>query len=64
MDNAARQFRLRQRQGYVNGRLIVRAMGVNASATAAKATCVACGARESGRRSGEPAASVAGRTLT
>jgi len=30
--------------------LIVRAVGVNASATAAKATCVACGARAGGLR--------------
>jgi len=50
-------------QGYANVRLIVRAVGVNAPATAAQATCVACGARERGLRSGEPAASVAGRTM-
>jgi len=39
--------------------LIVRAVGVNTPATAAKATCVACGARESELR---PVASVAGWT--
>jgi len=50
------------RQGYVNVRLIVRAVGVNTPATAAKATCVACGARESELRSGSPVASVAGWT--
>jgi len=42
--------------------LIVRAVGVNASAPGAKATCVACRARAGGLRSGSPAASVAGRT--
>gem|GEM_PF-4787401 len=46
----------------VTVRLTVRAVGVNASATAAKATCVACGARESDLRRGWPAASVTGWT--
>jgi len=39
-------------QGYVKVRLIVRAVGVNASATGAKATCVACRARAGGLRRG------------
>jgi len=42
----------RPRQDYVNVRLIVPAVGVNASATGAKATCVACRARAGGLRSG------------